>query len=232
MIQIIARALLATVLSLLAVSAHASELGGRATLASQYIYRGIRMTDGNPALQFGLDYQHGSGWFGGAWATTVDLNSTFSNRDLEFDYYAGFLFEGDSDWTATLTLLRYTYPGASGLYNYNHNELLVSAAWKNRYFVELGYTNDLYGLDWIGKYWAVRAEWPLGNVWIVGAGLGGNDFSDAGTAHFLHWDFGATARVSRFSIDFRYFDRQNPDGFIVRPRTSNAQFAASITAEF
>lgn len=232
MIRIITPLLLGAVLSIMALPASASELSGHATLTSQYIYRGIKMTDDNAAIQLGLDYQHDSGWFAGAWATTVDLNSNFGQRDVELDYYAGYALAGESDWSATLTLLRYTYPGASGLHGYDHNELLLGAAWKDRFFVEVGYTDDLYGLDWVGKYWAVRGEWPLGDVWVVGAGLGGNDFSAAGTAHFTHWDFGATARVSRFSIDFRYFDRQDPDGFIVAQRASSAQFAASISTDF
>ena len=190
------------------------------------------MTNGNPALQFGLDYQHDSGWFGGAWATTVDMSSSFGRRYFEFDYYAGFHVDTDSNWTATLTLMRYTYPGATGRYDYDHNELLLGAAWNNRYFVELGYTRDLYGLDRIGKYWALRSEWPLNEIWMAGVGLGGNDFSDVGTSHFMYWDLGVTASVSRFSFDFRYYEHEPTDGFILGPRSAKPQFAASVTASF
>ena len=41
--------------------ARASEFSGRATVTSQYIYRGLSVSDGDPAFQLGLDYAHDSG---------------------------------------------------------------------------------------------------------------------------------------------------------------------------
>ena len=43
---------------------------------------------------------------------------------------------------------------------------------------------------------------------MFGAGLGGNDLSDLNTAHYLHWDVGASARVSRLTFDLRWYDNE------------------------
>ena len=46
-------------------SASANSVSATATLASQYLWRGIRQSDGRPAGQLGLDYRHASGWSAG-----------------------------------------------------------------------------------------------------------------------------------------------------------------------
>lgn len=209
-----------------------AQVGVYVTVTSDYIYRGLMMTDDNPALQLGLDYRHDSGWFGGAWASTIDLRTPGGKRDLEIDYYAGFNFQPLSSWAIALALMRYTYPGASGDHAYDHGELLASATWNDRWSLELAYTDDLYGLGATGRHWEVHGEQPLGESWLVGGALGGNDLSDLGTSHFLHWDLGASFLYSRFSVDFRYFDNQRPDGGLAGTLAAGSQFVVSVTATF
>ena len=38
---------------------------------SEYRYRGLGQTKGNPALQGGVDYDSGKGFYVGAWASTI-----------------------------------------------------------------------------------------------------------------------------------------------------------------
>jgi len=206
-----------TILILLALPpctsvAVASDLNAIATLTSEYIYRGLALSDGNPALQFGVDYEHDSGFFVGAWASTIDLYSRFGQRDMELDFYAGFNYAAKKSWQASLTVLRYTYPGETGSHSYAYNELLLAASVGEHFSLELGYTNDLYGLDRIGRHWEVRTEWPVAGAWMIGAALGGNDMSDLNTQHYLHWDVGASARLSRFTFDLRWYDNEPAGG--------------------
>ncbi len=212
-------------------NATASELLGVATLTSEYIYRGLKVSDGDPALQLGLDYEHDTGLFAGVWASTIDLRSTMGDRDTELDYYAGYHYAAQSPITATVTLLRYSYPGQAGMHKYDYNEVLVGAIWREQYSIELGYTSNLYGLDRIGRHWELRSEWPIANVWVIGAALGGNDMSDAGVSRYLHWDVGASARFSRLTVDLRWYDNEQPDGFAAQ-LSANFQVVLSISAAF
>jgi uncharacterized protein (TIGR02001 family) len=216
---------------LLSPSAAASEVSGRATLTSQYIYRGLKMSDGDPALQLGIDYEHNSGLFGGAWASTVDLSSSFGQRDTELDYYAGFHFDSDAPVSATVTVLRYTYPGQTGRLGYDYTEVLVSANWHEHHSIEYGYASNLYGLDRIGRHWQLRSEWPVANAWVIGAGLGGNDMSDIGVSRYLHWDVGASARFSYLTFDLRWYDNQATVGF-AGAHSAGSQIVLSISAAF
>ena len=226
----------ATILTLLGSlactpNATASDLSGVATLTSEYIYRGLKMSDGDPALQLGLDYEHDTGLFVGIWASTIDLRSAMGNRDTELDYYAGYHYVSKSPITANVTLLRYSYPGRTGMHNYDYNEVLVGATWREQYSIELGYTSNFYGLDRIGRHWELRSEWPIANAWVIGAALGGNDMSDAGVSQYLHWDVGASARFSRLIVDLRWYDNEQPDGFAAQS-SADSQVVLSISAAF
>ncbi len=230
------RLLMATIVSLLgmqmyATTAVASEFSGVATLTSEYIYRGLKMSDGDPALQLGLDYEHDTGLFVGIWASTIDIRSAMGERDTELDYYGGFHYAAESPFTATITVLRYSYPGQTGMHSYDYNEVLVGATWRERYSIELGYTSNLYGLDRIARHWELRSEWPVANAWVIGAALGGNDMSDAGVSHYLHWDIGASARFSRLTFDLRWYDNEQPDGFAALS-SADSQLVLSISAAF
>lgn len=209
----------------------ASELSGVATLTSEYIYRGLEMSEGDPALQLGLDYEHDTGLFVGVWASTIDIREAMGSRDTELDYYAGFHYEAKSPITATVTVLRYSYPGQTGTHSYDYNEVLVGATWREQYSIELGYTSNLYGLERIGRHWELRSEWPIANAWVIGAALGGNDMSDAGVSRYLHWDIGASARFSRLTVDLRWYDNEQPGGFAAQ-LSAGSQVVLSISAAF
>jgi uncharacterized protein (TIGR02001 family) len=209
----------------------ASEFSGAATLTTEYIYRGLKMSGGDPAIQLGIDFEHDSGLFVGAWATTVELPSAQGYRHVEADYYAGFQYSSPKPWSAIVTVLRYTYPDQSGGRSYDYDEVLVGASWQERYSIELGYTDDLYGLGRIGRHWELKAEWPVDGAWVVVAALGGHDTSDAAIASYLHWDIGASARFSRLTVDLRWYDNEPIYGFLAR-QSAGSQLVVSVSTAF
>ncbi|WP_022974490.1 TorF family putative porin, partial [Xanthomonas maliensis] len=76
----------ALLLSSVAPLAHAEEastaspLSGTFAVTSDYVFRGISQTNGDPAFQAGLTYKHPSGFYAAAWTSNVDPG------------------EGDPDW--------------------------------------------------------------------------------------------------------------------------------------
>lgn len=189
------------------------------------------MSDNDPALQLGLDYSHDSGFFVGAWASTIDLESTVSERDYELDYYAGYHYEFLNALSASVTLIRYTFPGQSGPRDYDYNEALFGVGLFDHYSIELGYTGDLYGLGIDSHHWEVRGEWPVANAWVIGAALGRNDLSDAGGSRYYYWDVGASARFSRVIVDVRWFDNEKPYGF-AGSLSADSRFVVSLSLPF
>ena len=111
---------------------------GNMSLVSQYIVRGLSQTNGDPALQGGVDYSHASGLYAGTWLSNIswvtDQNANTRSapvslaspgsagapytpnksnaNSLEWDFYAGFKngFAG-GDWNYDVGVIQYYYPG-------------------------------------------------------------------------------------------------------------------------
>jgi len=209
----------------------ASEFAGIATLTSQYIYRGQAISSGDPAVQLGLDYEHESGLFAGLWGSTIDLQTRFSERDAEMDYYVGYHFASQAPVSFSATLLRYTFPGQTGARSYDYNEALVAATLYEHYSVEIAYTNDLNGLGRVGRHWELRTEWPVASAWVISAGLGQADRTSLGVERYLHWDAGASARFSWLIVDLRYYENERPDT-LAADMSADSQFVISLSVAF
>ena len=80
---------------------------------SEYRYRGISQTRFSPALQGGVDYALPSGWYVGAWGSTIRwVKDAFGNAPLEVDLYGGYKTEIAKNVTIDAGLLQYLYPNA------------------------------------------------------------------------------------------------------------------------
>ena len=117
---LLAGAVAAAILPLSATAADAPAsphtFTGNVGLYSQYIFRGLTQTDGDPAIQGGFDYSHSSGFYAGTWASNVswlrDNGSYRTGGSGEFDFYGGMKGNfGKSDFSWDIGTLYYAYPG-------------------------------------------------------------------------------------------------------------------------
>ncbi|MBF0340189.1 MAG: hypothetical protein HQL95_04405 [Magnetococcales bacterium] len=86
-----------------------------AGVLSNYIFRGLTQSWNHPAIQGGVDYTHGSGWYAGLLAYSVS-NKQYAHGWAELDYYGGYNGKFTDDWSWTAGFLGAYYPGA----NYDH----------------------------------------------------------------------------------------------------------------
>jgi uncharacterized protein (TIGR02001 family) len=78
---------------------------------SDYRYRGISQTRLKPAVQGGLDWSHGSGFYLGAWASTIKwIEDAGGDASYELDLYGGWKGEVAKGLTLDVGLLTYRYP--------------------------------------------------------------------------------------------------------------------------
>ena len=84
-------------------------------VVNNYLYRGISQTRGDAAVQGGVDYADKSGFYVGAWASSIkwiEDNSTATARTsgpTELDIYGGYKFDLSPGTTLDLGYLRYEY---------------------------------------------------------------------------------------------------------------------------
>lgn len=86
---------------------------------SEYRYRGLGQTRGKPALQGGVDYDSGKGFYLGAWASNIKWIKDYGDAgaatndvkgSLELDLYGGYKFEA-AGAAYDVGVLRYQYVG-------------------------------------------------------------------------------------------------------------------------
>lgn len=85
---------------------------GNLNLVNEYRFRGIDQTWGHPALQGGIDWNHADGWYAGTWLSNVSQRS-YPGGNLELDVYGGYNGKIDAEWSYTVGLYGYLYPGAN-----------------------------------------------------------------------------------------------------------------------
>lgn len=85
-------------------------VSGSATLVSDYRFRGVSQSDGDLAIQGSLNVDHESGFYAGAFASSLDGYGSVGGADVELDLYGGYR---RTVGAATLDggLLYYLYPG-------------------------------------------------------------------------------------------------------------------------
>ena len=187
-------------------------------LFSQYIFRGISQTAGQPALQGGFDYAHSSGFYLGTWASNASWLEDFGvyNRSsLEWDFYGGFksTFPGSEDWTYDVGLLYYYYPGRRnpGVINANTFEMYGAIGWKWLSAKASYNFQDYFGAQPTGQktsgtwYFDFSAAYPVGESGVTLLGHYGildvrNDGTGSSKVGYNDWKLGASYTV--------------PDGFV------------------
>lgn len=159
---------------------------GNVGLYSQYIFRGMTQTNGDPALQGGFDYSHASGFYAGTWASNISwLKENFSGvgppptyigtygggGSLELDFYAGMKGGfGKSDLTWDLGTLYYWYPGTI-------NPVVQAVSVPNN--VPKADTWEIYGaLGW--KWLSAKLSYSVNNKTFGTADSGGTYYLDLG----------------------------------------------------
>ena len=137
-------ALLLLLLSLCCLSAPlradeppASAWSGSVSVVNDYLFRGISQTNRDPAIQSGIEYDHASGWYAGAWGSNISWLADGSSdaapisSSLEVDLYSGFRGRFGADWSYDAGLYEYDYPGS-----YPHG---FTRPWTTEAYVSLGW---------------------------------------------------------------------------------------------
>lgn len=119
-----------------AAPAAASGLSFNAGVVSDYRYRGISQSRLKPAVQAGVDYASASGWYVGAWGSSIQwVKDAGGKAAVELDLYGGYKgAAGEVNYD--VGALRYQYP---------RNGLAQLPGWANAHTTEL-YAAATYGV--------------------------------------------------------------------------------------
>ncbi len=225
---------LAIILALFAaLPAGAAEWGGYATLTSDYVKRGVSQSDSDPAAQLGVDISFESGFFAGAWASTVDINNgPTRRRDTEINLYLGIQRPLGDAWLASAAIVSYDYPGQVGDVDYAYVEYKIAASYEDFIWVEYAYSPDLYSSGQHSHNVELLAEFGLAEAWSASGGVGHYDVSKLTGDDYAYWHLGATWHARYADVDIRYNDTSKPVSIISTPDRARARVALTVSIPF
>ncbi|MEX0300545.1 MAG: TorF family putative porin [Kordiimonas sp.] len=198
-------------------------LSANAALVSDYRFRGVSLSDKDPAIQGGFDAAHDSGFYIGTWGSSIE---NFGGSEFELDIYAGYGSE-IGGFATDLGVIAYTYPGSD-----------------NTHYIEVyGSVSGEAGI----------AEWTLGAAYVWDQdNVGGTDniyfYLDGGmplgdtplslSTHIAYedgafgsdkwdWSAGVSYDFNQFSLSISYVDTN-----IKGSRIAKAGVVAMLSASF
>ena len=213
-----------------APAAPASPLSFNLGLTSNYLFRGISQTHGRPAIQGGIDYAHASGFYVGAWASSISWVKDFLGKgSLEIDVYGGYKnsFAG-GDWNYDVGYITYNYPGKGGeiltvLANPNTQELYAAIGYK-WLTAKYSYATSRNFIGWYGgaalnqntrgsDYLELNANYDAGNGWTLIGHLGHQRVKGSVTtaggvngASYSDWKVGVSKDIGFGTVTAAYSD--------------------------
>ena len=180
---------------------------GYVTVGTDYVWRGVSQTDGHPGIQGEFGLYHDSGFYGQIWAGRMDFGVPGDGIHSEFDFVLGWQTDLGESASLDISLLRAIYPGANPGYNINYSELGVTLGFADHYEFTVAYSNDLFRLGHSAVYYALAADWPIGDTpWGVKAEAGLYDLDRIAGDRYTHAYLGAYYKLDdRFTLDAGYY---------------------------
>lgn len=141
-------------------SLHAADASGSLSLTSDYVFRGVSQSGERPALQAGVRIESEAGFYGSAWASRVDFANAPS-ASAEIDYVIGVRRKLGDDWVGDANATWFTYAGAPEL---DYLEWIATATWRDRHWIMLGVSSDVFATGRHGTYVQAGTRLPLNDA--------------------------------------------------------------------
>lgn len=182
------------------------EVSGNVALVSDYVFRGQSQSDEDMAIQGGLDWDSGKGFYAGVWGSNVDFGT---DAHAEIDYYVGYSGEFTGGVGYDVGYIYYSYAGESAL---DYEEVAFSLSYAD---VSLGvnYSDEYLG-DGGESYYYLSAsyeiELPEGFSLSLAAGYNSADdmditFDGSGDDSYTDWSVMLGKEVMGVSLGVGYF---------------------------
>lgn len=199
---------------------------GNIALATDYEFRGLSQTNGNPAVQGGLDYVNGQ-FYAGTWASNV----SFSNGP-ELDFYAGFT-PTLGPVALNLGVIGYFYPGArDDAAEFDYYEAKAAGTITPVSGLSLTgsayYSPDFFGETGTAFYTELAGAYTINDALSISGAFGHQTIDDvngpapgSSNGNYNTWNLGVTYTLQGFAIDARYVDTD------INPTDSIATYAGT-----
>jgi uncharacterized protein (TIGR02001 family) len=177
---------------------------------SDFVFRGLSLTMGDPAAQASLDVEFPKEFYIGAFVATCNPNPGPS-PPVEMDIWAGRYWSLSPSLSADLRLSQYTYPDDPRRVSYNRTEITGTLGFRNQLFVAAIYSPNTKAIASSpgyeeGNTWAVEVSgrYPFNERFAVSAGFGHYGLEEIYEDSYNYWNVTLTATLKPFELQLAY----------------------------
>jgi uncharacterized protein (TIGR02001 family) len=179
---------------------------GNVAITNDYVFRGYTQNMEDAAIQGGLDWDSGVGFYLGTWGSNAHFGVP-GEGSIEWDVYGGYRGAIEK-FTYDVGALGYIYPGAAKALNYNWWEAHVVVGYDFgvvQTSAGLYYTPDYFGGNGNGVYYTGKILVPIAEGLSIDGTIGRTDVK--GTAlDYTDYSIGITYAFKWFTTDVRFYD--------------------------
>ena len=152
---------IAALLAWVPTQVEAADLSAEAAIVSDYRYRGLSLSNRNPAVQFSATIEHDSGLYGNLWGSTI--KEPGSEVATEVDFTAGYAGELAGGLSLDMAVTYFAYPADPAS---NYYEATITAG------ATKGDGSAFIGLSYVPRQSATRgnATEAQGNLYVFARG--------------------------------------------------------------
>lgn len=180
-----------------------------ASFTTDAVYRGYSKSRNNPAFAGNLEYEHGSGIYGGLWVAQVSFDDKgYSDRaNVEINPYLGWTYPLAEGWRTDLSASGYVYDGKLFGLASNYGEFAGALHFRDFVTARIAYAHDAYGRKASTFAYELTGRYSPADDWQLSAGLGFYQASELLHGDSFYWNAGLTWYPSRYvAADLRYVD--------------------------
>jgi uncharacterized protein (TIGR02001 family) len=212
--------------------------GGSLSATTDYIYRGLSQSNGEPAVQGGLYVRPGAAWTVGVWASTVDFSGR-GDRTAEVDLNITHSWSLGGDWDAHIGVTHYAFPNDRARLRYDYDELIASLSFQQRLTATVSWSPRIsrYGgrravQDRKAASYELTYLHPLLSTWSAGAGVGYYDLSDLFDTGYWYWNVGLVYSWERLQLDLTHINADSTAKRLFGYQMTGPGWSAALTWRF
>lgn len=199
--------------------ARADGIGGAAGVSSDDVFRGLSQNEGRLSVQGDLHYATAQ-WYGGLSAEMVRRGADHPGAELIA--YAGYEQRWSDNWTGSLALRHYDYPGNAIQTRYNYDELSATLRWRELLGLTVSASPDTYAYARETAYaggtsftyprfgsgaaycYELTVRQPLAWGLSASGGVGYYDLAREIGSGYTYWSAGLGRQWRTWNFDLRY----------------------------
>lgn len=212
---------------------HSPEYSAGFALGSDYVFRGVSQTLGDPAVVAYGEVAFESGLYAYAWGSNVDFVPDGEPDDgatFEIDAAIGYVHSFNDRWSADVALVRYLFPDTN--VDANYTELITTLWLDDQHFAIVGYSNGIFETDADGLYYAIGTSQELPAELTLAIELGYYDLDNAYDASYSAASVGLSRPVGPLTVSLTYHDTSTEAREIFYSLSVGSRYVLSFELDF